>query len=115
MSEKMISDLDKRLSMQEATVSRFLEAVEKQTNSTDKLAESMVQMTTRFDYVVEEMKDMKSEMKELKSDIKEAHKISSSNKTEIAVIKRGNKWQEWAERGVVAAIIGAIIWAMKHG
>lgn len=63
-------------------------------------------MTTRFDYTVDEMKDMKAEVKEVK-------KIASKNETEIAVIKRGNKWQEWAERAVIMAIMAAIFWAVK--
>lgn len=108
MSEKMISDLDKRLSMQEVTVNRVLEGVEKQTNSTNKLAECVAAQTAKFEYLAKEVED-------LKGDIKESQAVALDNKTEIAVIKRGNKWQEWAERGVVAAIIGAIIWAMKQG
>ena len=107
MSEAKISELDKRLSMQEANVNRVLEAVEKQASSTDRLNDSVVQMTARFDFLTQEVKD-------LKSDVKEAKKVASTNETEIAVIKRGNKWQEWAERGVVAAIIAAIIFAMKQ-
>jgi len=107
MSAEKISDLDKRLSMQEATVTRVLEAVEKQTISTEKLNESVVQMTTKFDYLADEVK-------ELKSEVKEAKKKAFSNETEIAVIKRGNKWQEWAERAVIMAIMAAIFWAVKN-
>lgn len=107
MSEEKILELDKRLSMQEVTVMRVLEAVEKLTLSTEKLNESVAQMTTRFDYTAEEVKELKADIRKYKDKVND---IS----TEIAVIKRGNKWQEWAERAVVMAIIGAIMWAMKQ-
>lgn len=108
MSAEKILDLDKRLSMQEVTVTRVLEAVEKQTISTEKLNESVVQMTTRFDH-------LSDEVKELKAEVKEAKKTTSENETEIAVIKRGNKWQDYAERAITVAIVAGIMWAMSQG
>ena len=107
MSAEKISDHDKRLSILEVSLNKVLEAVEKQTNSTDRLSECVAKQTVKFDYLVDEVKDLKAEVKEAKT-------VASQNKTEIAVIKRGNKWQEWAERAVIMVIMGAIFWAVKN-
>ncbi len=106
MSAEKISDLDKRISIQEASLNRVLEAVEKQANSTEKLNKSVTEMTVKLTANTDEAKELREDVRSLSDRVAKVD-------TEIAVIKRGNEWVRWAERCIVAAVMAGIVWAMK--
>lgn len=102
MSTEKLTELDKRLSIHEVTVTKVLQAVEKQANSTERLNESVIKMTTSFDY-------LREDVKELEGKVEAFGQVALENKSEISIMKNGNKWQEYAKRALTTAIVGAVL------
>lgn len=102
MNAEQISDLDKRLSIQEATLTRVLEAQERAANSTEELNKSVTEMTTEFRYI-------RTDVSRAQETADKALSIAKNNDTEIKVIKSANKWQDWAGKAIVVALVGAVM------
>lgn len=106
MSADKITDLDKRISIQEATLTKVLEAQERAANSTEQLNRSVIEMTSEFRYV-------RSEVERSQEIADKAFAQSKENQSEIKVIFSKIRWQDWAARTVIAAMVGGIIFAMS--
>lgn len=105
MNAEMISDLDKRLSIQEATLTRVLEAQERAANSTEKLNISVTEMTSELRYT-------RQHLERAQNTADEALDISNQNKTEIAIMKSGGKWKEWAGQALTSALVVSALGAI---
>lgn len=101
MSAEKIQDLDTRTTRLEVISEGVLKAVEKQTDSTEKLTKSVTEMTTKLSVVIEDNKDLKSRYDLIETRL-------SNAETDIKIINRGNRWQGWVAKAIVTIVVGAI-------
>lgn len=102
MSQEKIQELDKRLSITEVSLNRVLEAVERQTNCTADLTQSVTRMTASLSTHTEEIK-------ELRGEVKEYNKIAMDNRTEIRILQNSTAWQKHAGKVILTAMVGAVL------
>lgn len=114
MSEEKISDLDKRVALIEISLSSLVPAVKELTNSTNAAVNSNTEMTAELRGISKMMNSISDDAKESRAENKVLISKIAKLETEIAVIKRGNKWQEHAEKFVIMLIMGVIFYGMDR-